>query len=136
MERQTNWPVGVKRTRQRESVLSILERSKKPLSAMDICAQMDMGGDSAWLSTVYRILELFVKKGVALKTNIMNSEMAVYELNRFQHKHYAVCMGCQKIITMDNCPLETFIPKLDDQEFHVMGHNLEIFGFCKDCNQP
>lgn len=133
-EKQNNWPSGVKRTRQRESVLSILENSQKPLSATDICSGMEKGGNSAWISTVYRILELFVKKGVVIKTNVMNNEMAVYELNRFKHKHYAVCMNCHKIITMDNCPMEKFIPKLEDEDFHVIGHHLEVFGFCKDCD--
>ncbi|MHB8061313.1 MAG: transcriptional repressor [Ruminiclostridium sp.] len=47
---------------------------------------------------MYRVLELFVKKGVVIKTNVMNNEMAVYELNRFKHKHYAVRMNCHKII--------------------------------------
>lgn len=133
-EVQNNWPAGVKRTRQRESVLSILENSEKPLSAPDIFSQVEEGGDDAWLSTVYRILELFVRKGVVIKTNVMNNEMAVYELNRFKHKHYAVCMSCHKIIPMDNCPMEKFVPKLEDEDFHVMGHNLEVFGYCKDCN--
>ena len=132
-EVQKNWPVGIKRTRQRETVLSVLESSEKPLSATDIASKMEKTGDNAWLSTVYRVLELFVKKGVVIKTNMMNNEMALYELNRFKHKHYAVCMNCHKIITMDNCPMEKFIPKLEDENFHVMGHNLEIFGFCKDC---
>lgn len=133
-EIQHNWPVGIKRTRQRESVLSVLENSDKPLSAADICSKIQNSGDATWLSTVYRILEFFVKKGMILKTNMMNNEMAVYELNRFKHKHYAVCMNCHKIITMDNCPMEKFIPKLEDKDFHVIGHNLEIFGYCKDCN--
>lgn len=128
-----NWPAGIKRTRQRVSVLSILENAETPLSAADICARMGTDNAAAWLSTVYRILELFVKKGVAVKTTVMNNEMAVYELNRFKHKHYAVCMSCHKIIAMENCPMEQFIPKLEDKDFHVMGHNLEIFGFCKDC---
>jgi Fe2+ or Zn2+ uptake regulation protein len=133
-EVRNNWPAGIKRTRQREGVLSILENSEKPLSATDICSEMEKGGGAAWLSTVYRILELFVKKGVVIKTNVMNNEMAVYELNRFKHKHYAVCMNCRKIITMDNCPMEKFIPKLEDEDFQVLGHNLEVFGFCKDCS--
>ena len=77
-EVRNNWPAGVKRTRQRESVLSVLENSDRPLSATDICSQMETGGDAAWLSTVYRILELFVKKGMVIKTNVMNNEMAVY----------------------------------------------------------
>lgn len=132
-EIQNNWPAGIKRTKQRESVLSILESSEKPLSATDICSRMGKGGDTAWMSTVYRILELFLQKGIVIKTNMMNNEMAVYELNRFKHKHYAVCINCHKIITMDNCPMEKFIPKLDEEDFYVMGHNLEIFGFCKDC---
>lgn len=135
-EVQKNWPAGIKRTRQREGVLSVLENSDAPLGAADICTRMEAGGDAAWMSTVYRILELFVKKGVVIKTNVMNNEMAVYELNRFKHKHYAVCMNCHKIITMDNCPMEKFIPKLEDKDFRVMGHNLEVFGFCKDCDSP
>lgn len=132
-EKQNIWPAGIKKTRQRESVLLVLEHADKPLSAADISSQMEKGGDAAWMSTVYRVLELFVKKGVVIKTNVMNNEMAVYELNRFKHKHYAVCMNCRKIIAMDNCPMEKFVPKLEDEDFQVMGHNLEVFGFCKDC---
>lgn len=131
---RNNWPAGIKYTRQRESVLSVLESSEKPLNASEICLEIENNGDAAWLSTVYRILELFVKKGVVIKTTVMNNDMAVFELNRFKHKHYAVCMSCHNIITMSNCPMEKFIPKLEDEEFQVMGHNLEIFGFCKDCN--
>jgi Fur family ferric uptake transcriptional regulator len=128
------WPSGMKKTKQRASVFSILERSAKPLTALEICGKMDVDGDAvAWPSTVYRVLELFVKKGVAIKTNIMGGDMAVYELNRAGHKHYAVCMSCRKIIDMNNCPMESFIPKLADDDFHIMGHNLEIYGFCKNC---
>lgn len=132
-KRQNIWPAGIKRTRQRESVLSVLENSDKPLSAAEICSKIEKSGDMVWMSTVYRILELFVKKSVVIKINVMNNEMAVYELNRFNHKHYAVCINCSKIITMDNCPMEGFIPSLEDKDFQVLGHNLEIFGFCKDC---
>ncbi len=130
---QKSWPAGIKRTKQRESVLAILEQAEKPLSATDICSKMGKGGDTAWLSTVYRILETFLKNDIIIKTTIMNSDMAVYELNRYQHKHYAVCVNCRKVITMDNCPMESFIPKLEDNDFFVMGHNLEIFGLCKNC---
>ncbi|MFT3983091.1 MAG: transcriptional repressor [Lachnospiraceae bacterium] len=132
-EKQNIWPAGIKKTRQRESVLSVLENSDKPLSAVNICSQIEKSGGAAWMSTVYRVLELFVEKGIAIKINVMNSEMAMYELNRFKHKHYAVCVNCRKIIAMDNCPMEKFIPKLEDENFQVLGHNLEIFGLCKDC---
>lgn len=134
MKKDNNWPTGIKRTQQRESVLSVLERSEKPLSATNICSEIKNNGTTVWLSTVYRILELFVKKGLVIKINMTNNEMAVYELNRFKHRHYAVCVNCRKIIAMDNCPMEKFIPKLEEDGFHVVGHNLEIYGLCKDCD--
>jgi Fur family ferric uptake transcriptional regulator len=133
-ELQTGWPQNIKKTKPREWVLSVFENAQKPLSAMDICSQVEKNGGSVWLSTVYRILELFVEKGLVIKTTVMNSDMAVYELNRYQHKHYAVCMSCHKIVTMKNCPMEKFVPKLEDDDFHVMGHNLEVYGYCRKCS--
>jgi Fur family ferric uptake transcriptional regulator len=125
---------GLKKTKPRDSVLSVLEHAKKPLSAMDICAEIEKKGDTAWLSTIYRILNLFVKKGIAVKMTIPNTEMAVYELNRFQHKHYAICLSCHKILSMENCPMEEFIPKIKDSNFQVTGHNLEVYGYCSKCS--
>jgi len=136
-EEQMRWPAGVKRTKQRESVLAVLQDAEKPLSAMEICAAIDKleGDASAWLSTVYRVLELFVKKDFVIKTSLINSDMALYELNRFQHKHYAVCINCHKIIALDNCPIEHFIPQIEGGTFQVIGHKLEVFGLCKACNR-
>ncbi|MEA5059272.1 MAG: Fur family transcriptional regulator [Candidatus Pelethousia sp.] len=133
-ELKVEWPSNLKRTKPRECILSVLEKADKPLSAMEICSAIEKSGESAWLSTVYRVLELFVKKGMVAKIAILNGETALYELNRFEHKHYAVCLMCHKIIPMDNCPMEKFIPNIQDSDFRVMGHNLEIYGYCKDCD--
>ena len=129
----TDWPIGIKKTKQREHILFILENSDKPLGATEIFSQIADDGDSAWLSTVYRTLDLFVKHGIINKINVMNSEIAIYELNRLKHKHYAVCLNCHKIISMNNCPMTEFDPKLEESDFQIMGHNLEIYGLCKDC---
>ncbi|MPN57397.1 hypothetical protein SDC9_205091 [bioreactor metagenome] len=61
--------------------------------------------------------------------------MAIYQLNRNQHKHYAICLSCHKVIEMDNCPMETFTPQLADQDFRVLGHKVEMYGYCKDCDR-
>jgi Fur family ferric uptake transcriptional regulator len=128
--------VGIKKTKQRESVAAVLQNAERPLSAMGICAAIGKldGNASAWLSTVYRVLELFVKKEFVIKTSLANSDVALYELNRFQHKHYAVCVSCHKIIALDNCPMEHFDPRLEGGTFHVIGHKLEVFGLCGVCN--
>jgi len=135
LEDKNKWPSNLKKTKHRQCVLSILENAKKPLSAMEVFSDIEESGDTIWLSTIYRILDLFVKNNMVLKINVMDSDVALYELNHFVHKHYAICIGCNKIIAMENCPMEAFIPKVNDSDFHVIGHNLEIYGYCKNC-QP
>lgn len=131
---QQVWPKGIKKTKQRENVLAILKESARPVTAADIYQTILQGGDSSvWMSTVYRTLELFVLKGMVIKTNLTNSETAVYELNRSEHKHYAVCVNCHKIITIRNCPIRHDIPELEESDFYVTGHHLEIFGLCREC---
>ena len=73
------WPRGVKKTNQRKSVFEILMQAKAPLSAMDIFTKAEQEGVEIWLSTVYRILDLFVEKGLIEKHIISGSDMALYE---------------------------------------------------------
>ena len=134
IDRGSDWPDGMKKTKQREAVLAVLERADEPLRAADICARTGEAGVPVRLSTVYRILEILVKKGPVVRLFVMAGAPALYELNRFRHRHYAVCVRCRKIVSMDNCPMERFVPKLADGDFRVVGHNLEIYGYCKDCD--
>lgn len=128
-----NWPAGLKKTKPRERVLSALEAAESPLSVQELCSKITTEQDPAWPSTVYRILSLFVKKGIVTKLSVMSSETAVYELNRFHYKHYAVCINCHKIIPLERCAIETIFPGLPEREFQVIGHNLEVYGYCKNC---
>lgn len=131
---QMDWPAGIKRTKPREYVLITLENAKSPLSVIDIYTKIKENDSSIWLSTIYRTLELFVSKGLVIKTSVMDSDMAIYELNRNVHKHYAICVNCHKIIALDNCPMDQFTPDLEDKNFRVVGHKVELYGYCKNCD--
>lgn len=129
------WPAGIKKTRQREAVLEVLERAEAPLSAMDIFERIEKRETPVWLSTVYRILELFTEKGVATKTTVLDGNMAYYERDRHAHRHYAVCVDCRKIVAVSNCPMAEFEPEISDGGFRVMGHRVEMYGYCRDCGK-
>ncbi|MDR1070906.1 MAG: transcriptional repressor [Gracilibacteraceae bacterium] len=129
-----DWPAGVKKTRQRQTVLTLLEQAEAPLSAADLFAGAAAAGREISLSTIYRILEYMEKKGVVTKAEVAGSERVLYELNSFRHKHYAVCVICRRIISVDNCPMENFIPNIAETDFRVTGHNIEIYGYCRDCD--
>ncbi len=137
MERDSGkivWPEGLKKTKPREVVLSILEQSKEPLTAMEISSKIEKTGKSVWLSTIYRVLESFEEKAIVQKTTVLDNGMAVYAINRHEHTHYAVCMKCRKMVAIENCPMQAFMPELEGQGFQVTGHKVEMYGFCKECS--
>lgn len=127
------WPKGLKRTKTRESVLSVLMDSHCPLSALEIFLEVEDRGESIWLSTVYRALDAFIEKGIVSKTSILDNEIALYDINHPGHKHYAICVECHKIIAMENCPMDDFKPKFKEDDIEILGHKVEIYGYCKDC---
>lgn len=127
------WPQGIKKTKQRAAVLAELEKAEAPLTAQELSVRLQQAGEEVWLSTIYRILDTFVQNGIVTRTTVLNSGTAVYELAGEQHRHYAVCLLCGKVTPMENCPLESFLPRLSDREFHVLGHRLQMFGYCGGC---
>ena len=59
----------------------------------------------------------------------------VYELNRGEHTHYAVCLECHKRIPLPSCPFAHVHLEQDTGDFTVTGHKLELYGYCKKCQE-
>lgn len=120
----------IKTTQQRIRILAALEAAQLPRSVPELMA--DLGGET--LSTVYRTLDLFVQKGLALRSLPTGQSMAYYERNRHQHRHYAICLGCRKMVNIRHCPIADAVPELGEAGFTIVGHELEIVGYCRDCS--
>lgn len=133
-KREIEYPSGVKWTKQRKDVYSILIQAKEPLSAVQIYHKINIKQEESYaVSTIYRILAVFEKQGLVTKTAWMGDNTVVYELNRGEHTHYAICLECHKRIPLSACPFAKIPIKTKD--FEVTGHKLELYGYCKDCNK-
>ncbi len=53
----TTWPEGIKKTKQREAIWSVLTTTDKPITALEIAERLG-DGSTTWMSTIYRTLEL------------------------------------------------------------------------------
>jgi len=126
---------GIKNTKQRKCVLEVLEEANSPIDAMEILNRVNEKGVKMWISTIYRILEIFTEKGIVIKNTFFGEEKATYELNKHKHTHYARCLSCKKILEIDLCPIESFIPTVKDEKFYITGHRLEMYGYCDKCNK-
>lgn len=125
---------GLKNTKHRNLIYDILKESQLPLTTEHIYLKLKEVDTSISFSTVYRILDAFVSKGIALKSSMSDDNKAMFELNRMEHKHHLVCISCKKMIAVDDCPLERYEKSLAKKtQFDITAHNLEIFGYCPAC---
>ena len=127
---------GIKSTRHRNSILELLEESESPQTAEQLFIALRDKSASIDLSTVYRTLDKFATKNLVIKSNRADDGKALYELNHNEHKHHLLCVGCHKLISIENCPmgeLQQILKKNID--FDVTGHKLEIYGYCHDCKK-
>ncbi len=132
---ELRFPADIKKTRQREDIFRILAAAREPMSATDIYRRLcrEAGKEKYAVSTVYRVLGAFEEKGYVAKSSLAGSDMAYYEWCRGQHKHYAVCLKCHRLVPLKDCPLEHKGMQAGVGDFVITGHRLELYGYCKGC---
>lgn len=131
---------GYKLTTQREAIIDVfLNNMDTHLSPEEVYDIVKIKNPEMGLATVYRALQLFEKLGVLSRLNFDDGcsryELITREDGEHQH-HHLICMDCGKVLEvkldlLDN--LESEIEK--DLEFDIVDHNLQFYGYCKDCKK-
>jgi Fur family transcriptional regulator, ferric uptake regulator len=124
----------IKNTRQRNFVFDILNHSQEPRTAEQIYMKVRILDETISMSTVYRILDVFMEKDLVIKTNITSDHKALFEVNRKEHRHFLICTSCKKMVHIEDCPLSIFEAAIETKTgFTVTGHRLEVLGRCYQC---
>jgi len=127
---------GCRNSKNRNAVIEILDFDSEPVTADYIYQKLKEINPSVSISTVYRSLEKLTTNNIIIKSIIMDSSKATYELNRETHKHYLICIRCNKMTPLENCPFKDYEKKLQkDTRFNITGHKFEIYGKCFECNK-
>lgn len=128
---------GIKNTQQRHLIYDFLSRKKQPITAEEIYMALSKKEKTKMnLSTVYRILDTFMKKGLVQKSGINIEGKSTFEINHMDHRHHLVCVECNMIIPIKGCPLEGYESYLSETTgFEILEHHLEIKGICPDCQK-
>ena len=125
---------GLKVTKHRNSVLEVIQSSKRPVTAEDIYIVLKQKDISINLSSIYRILDTLAANSLINKFIFEETNKTCYEMNDMQHKHYLICNNCKKLFPISGCPLHSYEAELvDNLDFTITSHKLEIYGYCKDC---
>ena len=117
----------------RRIVLSVLEKAEMPLSAYDIEERIP---DATPINvvTIYRILDLFEKLGIAHRVHTKEGYMRCDFEGEAGCHYFAVCKKCGKSYEFlrNNCAIEKIIPK--NLPFKNLKHISEIAGICDYCS--
>ncbi|OPY61900.1 MAG: Zinc-specific metallo-regulatory protein [Pelotomaculum sp. PtaU1.Bin065] len=127
---------GLKNTKCRAAILDILEQSDQPVAADRLFHELNEKNIMLSFSTVYRTLEALTDKKLVKKLTIAGEDKALFEYNRKGHRHYLICLGCKKILSIEHCPLKGYEEILKKEtDYAISGHKLDIYGYCPDCQK-
>ena len=101
-----------------------------------VYAELLEGGDKVSFSTVYRILEMFTKRGLTEKMFLPDEGKYGFSLRRPGHTHRLICLQCHKIVDLPHCPLHDYEREVEKKtDFDIVSHNLELYGYCAACKK-
>lgn len=119
----------------RLGILKLLYDSPSPMDAEQIYNQLTKNSP-ANLSTIYRTLTILEEKEIFTIINIPGYSKKLYAYNLPGHRHYLVCINCNKITALNHCPLTGYDIDLERKTgFHIIGHELCLYGHCAECKE-
>ena len=127
------FPSNIKKTQARVAIYRYLEKQSVPKSAQEIFDDLRKEDNELWLSTVYRVLEVFLKHKIVNQMTLASAQLTLYALANATHEHYAICNNCKNKIPLPCCMLETYEDTLKKKGFQIESHRIEVYGLCNHC---
>ncbi|MGE5398226.1 MAG: Fur family transcriptional regulator [Chitinophagales bacterium] len=125
---------GYKATPQRDLILEILGQAQELMTAEKIVAIARERQPNLSTGTVYRNLNTLYETGLLNRVDLKEKGRS-YEINR-GHRHHLICLGCGETIAINFCPMKVKVGTIArENDFQVVGHQFEITGYCRQCQE-
>ena len=129
---------GVRMTRQRRIILSVIETANQHLDAGMILRKARKLDSTIDRVTVYRTLKLLKRHGLVDELDLlhMRGDGHYYE-RRPQRDHlHMACLRCGKILEFESNLFERLKGQVErDCGFHILLTRVEMGGYCTDCRR-
>ena len=132
---------GIKFTKRRKQVLSVLIEADVALSAYEIAERCNAGSDSNMPAmSVYRILDLFQEQNLIHKLDIANKYVCCAHIS-CSHEHdnsqFLICGSCRHVeeISLSDDAVQALQTAASAVGFNAISPQLEIKGRCSRCER-
>lgn len=120
---------GGRVTPQKRALMQLMARTRRPMSAPELCEMLRRQFPEMATDTVYRNLQGLVAMGAVEVFHVPEGA------DRFEwveyHHHHAVCLACGEVICLEPCQAEQ-MPG-GPEGFQAVRHEFQIFGYCQPC---
>jgi Fur family ferric uptake transcriptional regulator len=127
---------GIRMTRQRRTILSIVETARQHLDAGQILRKARKIDPEIDRVTIYRTLKLLKRHGLVDELDLMHleGEKHFYE-RRPQRDHlHMACLRCGKILEFESNLFDRLKGQIQREcQFHILVTRMEIGGYCSEC---
>lgn len=117
-------------TRQRRAIRAAFLSTDRPLDPNEVLELAAGEHSGLGIATVYRNIKMLLEEGWLTAVELPG-EVTHYELAGKEHHHHFHCRACGKVFELNACLPN--VQKLAPQGFAVTGHELLLYGACRDC---
>ena len=119
-----------RQTRQRQAIIKVLERERRPLTAEEIHRRAKDLAPRLGITTVYRSIKDMLGDGALVGVRYPGQPTR-YEVPAPEHIHF-ICNRCRQVhdLPMPQADVNLRLP----EGFIAQGQELIVFGICPDCS--
>jgi Fe2+ or Zn2+ uptake regulation protein len=122
---------GFKITSPRHLVIESVAAREDNFTAEELAAELAPIGRA----TVYRTLKLLLDQGLICRV-VLGDGNVCYRASHKAHHHHLVCVSCGATEDIHLTDVENVLDEVREAtDYQVVGHRLEVYGFCPTCKQ-
>jgi Fur family ferric uptake transcriptional regulator len=124
---------GLKITKPRQMIVSLLAKSDKALSPYEMRDMLKKKKINADVVTIYRILEVLEKIALAHKVLAFSGYIRcnTEKMAKTSCHHYLLCRKCHRVDEVEGENLHDLEKKISKKhKFNIQSHYLEFMGLC------
>ncbi|GAD19928.1 Fur family transcriptional regulator [Helicobacter fennelliae] len=126
---------GLKSSKQREEIISVLYKSGRHLSPEEITAELRTRNKSTSISSVYRILGFLEKENFITALEPGKSGKR-YEIAAKEHHDHIICLNCGTILEFVDEEIESRqIQVANAYKARLVSHDMRLFVICEKCQK-
>ena len=122
---------GLKSTRQRTVILTVLQGIKRHFTLDDLLAEVQLSIPNVGMATIYRTMKLFSAAGIVTERRFDDGITRYETFIEDDHHDHLICTTCKRIVEFEDDIIEQRQHHVAEKfGFKLISHRMELYGEC------